>query len=231
MPSYSNYYSDRLSSDKLRRCYEIAQPRIQQYLKAEIEYILKKVKPSDVILELGCGYGRALEYFCDKARKAYGIDNSIDSLLMAKERLSKFPDCYLSVMDADVLGFQNDSFDMVICIQNGISAFKVGQMNLIKQSIRITRPGGIAFFSSYSDKIWSERLKWFELQAKESLLGEIDYGKTGDGVIVCKDGFKATTVSPDDFKLLTKAMGLKANIVEVDNSSVFCEIFKNPNYS
>jgi len=62
------------------------------------------------------------------------------------------------------------------------------------------------------------------VQADEGLLGEIDFEKTGNGVIICKDGFKATTVGPEGFRELTSGLGVDIKIVEVDNSSLFCEI-------
>ena len=32
------YYSDRLNAERLRRCYEVAPPRVQRYLEAEIGF-------------------------------------------------------------------------------------------------------------------------------------------------------------------------------------------------
>ena len=62
------------------------------------------------------------------------------------------------------------------------------------------------------------------MQADTKLLGEIDYEKTRNGVIICKDGFTATTVSPGQFLSLTSDPGVAASVVEVDESSIFCEI-------
>ena len=67
-------------------------------------------------------------------------------------------------------------------------------------------------------------MDWFYLQAGEGLLGEIDEEKTGNGIIVCKNGFKATTFTPEEFQKLTATFNVKTNIVEVDESSLFCEI-------
>ena len=66
--------------------------------------------------------------------------------------------------------------------------------------INLLAPGGTVYFSSYSAKFWNWRLKWFEEQADKGLLGEIDYDRTKDGVIICKDGFKAITHSPESLK-------------------------------
>ena len=79
-------------------------------------------------------------------------------------------------------------------------------------------------FSTYSAKFWTDRMEWFELQAAEGLLGEIDHDKTRDGVIVCRDGFTATTLNPDDLMALMAGIGGNARITEVDESSMFCEL-------
>jgi 2-polyprenyl-6-hydroxyphenyl methylase/3-demethylubiquinone-9 3-methyltransferase len=36
-------------------------------------------------------------------------------------------------------------------------------------------------------------LEWFEIQSAHHLIGEIDYQAAGNEMIVCKDGFRATT--------------------------------------
>ncbi|MHA1657003.1 MAG: hypothetical protein ACTSWT_10875 [Candidatus Heimdallarchaeota archaeon] len=58
-------------------------------------------------------------------------------------------------------------------------------------------------------------------------MGEIDLEKTGNGVIIGKDGFRATTFSREDFQQLVNKLGLEATIEEVDNSSIFCVITVN----
>ncbi len=83
------------------------------------------------------------------------------------------------------------------------------------------RPGGTAFFSTYSDRFWQPRLDWFERQAAAGLIGEIDHSQTGDGVIVCRDGFRAATVRETEFRELVTDLGVSIECVEVDGSSVF----------
>ncbi len=220
----SGYYSDKLSAEQLKRCYEIAPPRVRQYLEAEVNHILQKIRPGDTVLELGCGYGRILPRLAQKARWVIGIDTSLTSLLLGREMLCGISNCYLLNMDAVRLALGDWIFDRVVCIQNGISAFHVNQRDLIRESIRVAKPGGTVLFSSYSDKFWKDRLEWFQLQSKAGMLGEIDLEKTRDGVIICKDGFTATTVRPQQFLSLTAEFNADTQIVEVDESSLFCEI-------
>ena len=65
-------------------------------------------------------------------------------------------------------------------------------------------------------------MQWFQAQAEYGLLGEIDEEKTGNGNIVCKDGFTATTVSQQEFLELTSGLHVSAQIREIDNSTIFC---------
>ena len=219
-----HYYSQKLSGERLRLCYEIAPPRTKRYLDAELEFVLSKIIHNDLILELGCGYGRVIQKLAPKAKTIIGIDTSRDSLHLAQKSIGSSCSCYFVEMNAVVLGFLDCQFDVVVCIQNGISAFKVDQRKLITEAIRVTRSGGIVFFSSYSERFWEDRLEWFQIQSEYGLIGEIDNDASGDGVIVCKDGFKATTVDPDCFMSLTSNLDIIPQISEVDGSSIFCEI-------
>jgi len=218
------YYVDHLAGWRLRRCYELAPPRVQQYLAAELQHVLARIRATDTVLELGCGYGRVLERLAPRARAVVGVDTSAASLELAHEMLRDRPNCRLVRMDAATLAFQDAVFDMVVCIQNGISAFKIDPRRLLAEAVRVTRPGGRVLCSSYSPKFWPHRLGWFQLQAAEGLIGELDPTATRAGVIVCQDGFRATTLAPDDFLALAAGLGLAARIDEVDESSVFCEV-------
>lgn len=218
------YYEKKLSAERLKKCYEIAPPRVRQYFSSELSHVLGKIYPGEKVLDLGCGFGRILPDLAKKAGMVVGIDNSNASLILAKETINDISNCVLVQTNAVQLSVIKNTFDVVICIQNGISAFHVDQKELIKESIRVTKPGGTVLFSSYSGKFWDHRLEWFQKQADAGLLGEIDYEKTGDDLIVCKDGFKATTVGPSQFLALTFDLDVEVKIVEVDDSSLFCEI-------
>ena len=221
-----NYYANNLNANKLQKCYEIAPARIQQLLAAEIDFILKKLSATDLVLDLGCGYGRVAVELAKRAKKITCIDISPDNIEFAKRLYQPVDTIEFYKMNAAELLFPADMFDVTICVQNGISSFKEDPYLLVEEALRVTKRGGMLLFSSYSDKIWQNRLEWFQIQADEKLLGEIDYGQTKEGVIVCKDGFRAITYSAGDFVKLSSAFNVDVRIYEVDNSSIFCEMQK-----
>lgn len=219
-----DYYSRSLSGERLRRCYELAPARVRRYLEAEIDFVLARIAASSLVLELGCGYGRVLERLAPVARAVIGIDTSLESLRLARADLRHLASCSVAAMNAVLLGFPDQTFDLVACIQNGIAAFRVDPRALLREAIRVTRPGGHVLFSSYSASFWEDRLEWFRIQSAHGLMGEIDTEATKDGIIVCKDGFRAGTVGPEAFRELLSWYPAAPAITEVDGSSLFCEV-------
>lgn len=217
----SGYYERKLAAGSLQRVYGLAPPRVRCYLEAEVDFVVAHLQSRDIVLDLGCGYGRTLRRLAEKAALVVGIDTSAASLALAGERLADCRNVVLARMDACVLDFVDRSFDVVVCIQNGICAFGVDQRELIREALRVLKPGGTALFSSYTDDFWQYRLDWFQRQAAAGVIGEIDYERTGEGVIVCRDGLTLTTVSPTDFALLVADLDVSWRAVEVDGSSQF----------
>jgi len=219
-----NYYSASLNAERLLKVYESAPPRIVQFLEAEIRHVTEKVNASTSVLDLGCGYGRVAARLAEKGAEVTGIDISEDNIKMAREMWGNRSNMKFLVMDAGDLKFEDGSFDRVICVQNGISAFKLPPEKLLSEAARVTGKGGTVLFSSYSENIWDARLDWFKIQADLGLIGEINMEKTGEGRIICRDGFTASTYSAGEFLDLARRLELHAEVYEVDRSSVFCEI-------
>ena len=215
------YYKEHLAAERLQQCYQLAPGRVQQYLRAEFEFVVARLGPHDVVLDLGCGYGRTMPAFAGSSRLTVGVDNSLASLRLARLRLGAATSGHLLCADARHLGFSTACFDRVVCIQNGISAFHVDRRELVREVVRVLRPGGMALFSTYSDRFWEDRLDWFERQSAAGLVGDIDRIATRDGVIVCKDGFTAGTVHEDEFRTLVANLDVELESLEVDDSSVF----------
>lgn len=220
-----NYYAEGLNSEKLFQVYDTKLERTRQYLREEIDFVRRNLKGHEKVLELGCGYGRIMKELAPNAGSILGIDISPDSIRFADNYLKDCPNCTAQVMDAHDLPF-GPVFDIVLCLQNGISAFKGRADNIIAQSLKVLAPGGRAYFSTYSANFWDHRLAWFQEQADKKLLGEIDMEKTKDGNIVCKDGFTATTFSPKDLETLAEKSGCRYRIEEVDHSSLFLVLEK-----
>ena len=220
----SFYYTEKLSAERLKRCYDLAPLAVKRYLAAEIAHVSERIVSSHRVLALGCGYGRVLRHLSHRLAMFVGIDVSFQNLAMARTYTRGSGKVMLLLMDAVRLGFPAGVFDLVYCIQNGISAFHVDQRKLMIVAVRVAKPGGRVLFSSYAEKFWEDRLNWFRIQAAHGLIGEIDEAATGAGRIVTKDGFTATTVTAGQLLNLSRGLGVSRSVQVVADSSVFCEI-------
>ena len=219
-----NYYAESLNSQKLFQVYNTAIPRIRQYLEAEIDFVRRHLTGREQVLEVGAGYGRIVRALAPSCAGILGMDISPDSVILGREYLKDFPNADMVEMDVHHMHF-DQSFDVTLCLQNALSAMRADDQ-VIQNILGLLSPGGTAFFSTYSANFWAWRIAWFQEQADKGLLGELDLEKTKDGVIVCKDGFRATTQTPEEYEAIGRASGLPYEVTEVDGSSLFLVIRK-----
>jgi SAM-dependent methyltransferase len=218
-----DYYSEKLSANLLFKVYDSAIPQVRAYLRDEIEFVRSALDGDEDALELGAGYGRIMKELGPFVKSITGIDLSERSVKLGREYLKDCPNCFMLVMDAHAPLFTR-RFDAVLCLQNGLSAMGGEPANLVNQALGLLNPGGKAFFSSYSPEFWDYRLAWFREQADRGLIGEIDTEKTGGGVIVCKDGFTATSFDRAAMTRLGEGSGRSFTVEDVGGSSIFLTI-------
>ena len=221
----NNYYAKKLNSQKLVQVYDTQIPRVKQYLEAEVSFVKDNLLGSEKVLELGAGYGRIVKELASHCKSIVGIDISDESVSLGKEYLKEDLNAEIVTMDANNLTFK-EKFDVILCLQNGLSAMKADSPEFIERILENVVTGGTVYFSTYSENFWDCRLLWFKEQAEKGLLGDIDLDKTKDGVIVCKDGFKAITHTKKDLELIGRWSGYEYKIQEIDQSSVFLIIHK-----
>ena len=221
-----NYYAQKLNSQKLHQVYQTDIDRVKQYFVAEIDFVRQGLRGDEKLLEVGAGYGRILKELAPSAAELVGIDISVDSVELGKEYLCEYPHCRMLAMDAHDLQFGAE-FDVVLCLQNGLSAMKGKADNIVAQCMKVLAVGGKAYFSTYSPNFWEHRLAWFHEQANKGLLGEIDVKETRDGIIKCKDGFTAITFTASELEELAQKSGYDYFVTEIDESSIFLVITKD----
>ncbi len=219
-----NYYKQNLNSQKLFKIYDTEIAEVKKYLSSEIQFIAKSLSGDESVLELGAGYGRVLKELAPFCGEIMGIDISEQNIALSKDYLKDVNNAQVLCVDVHKMDFKR-KFDIILCIQNGLSAMKIDSTTLHKITDLLS-DNGRAYFSSYSENFWEHRVKWFCEQSEKGLLGKIDMEKTRDGVIVCEDGFRAITHSVSDFEDIAKSLGMKYHIEEVDGSSLFLVVEK-----
>jgi len=118
--------------------------------KRKFDFLVKelKLKTTDVILDVGCGYGRFSKLIRDDVGQIVGIDINPENISYAKEYVgSKFQGMVVD-LSAGVLPFENKSVDKIV-IDNVLMFFnKDIQSELLKEIRRILKENGVVAFNT-----------------------------------------------------------------------------------
>lgn len=222
-----DYYINNLSGNHLHQVYALADDSVTGYLQGEIDYCLAKIKPGDRILELGCGYGRIIKALASDIYHVSGIDNAPANIDLAIAYLDDHAMTDIKLMSVDALDYDDASFDLVLCMQNGLSAFGLDPLTVIKEACRVLKPTGRLICCTYSEAFWDTRLRWFRLQSDAGLLGSIDEENTKDGVIKCVDGFVSSAITTKGFEDYAEQLNLNIAIDNLTSGSLVAEYTKS----
>lgn len=108
-----------------------------------VQLSLKYAKKEWKILESGCGSGRVVKYFQDKGYNIEGVE-------LHKETVEKvnalYPELKVWREDATKVSRPDDSYDMVLSY-GVIEHFIEGPTAILKEMLRLMKPGGIAIIT------------------------------------------------------------------------------------
>lgn len=101
------------------------------------------LKADDVVLEIGCGVGRAGAYVAPACKEWIGVDVSENMLEHTRNRLSHLKNFRTFAGSGyDLTGIDSDSVDLVYCTVVFMHLDEWERYNYIKDSYRVLRPGG-----------------------------------------------------------------------------------------
>ena len=122
-----------------RGCYK--QTRFSGYTAERELVIIEQLVdpgPNDLILDVGCGYGRVAERLLSKGAKVVGIDISREMIRYCHRELQgEFAG---AICDTGNLPFCEGSFNKIVCV--GVLVHVESPQQVIREFARVLKPGG-----------------------------------------------------------------------------------------
>jgi len=117
--------------------------------KRRLEFYLKelKLKNTDTVLDVGCGYGRLSKLVSNKVKSVIGIDINPENILYAKKYVGDKFQGHVLDLSLGVLPFPDKSVDKII-IDNVLMFFsRQTQVVFFKEAKRVLQEQGILAFN------------------------------------------------------------------------------------
>lgn len=147
----------------------------QEYkVNDDIEFVKKRAKKDEAILDLACGYGRvSLPLALDGYKYITGIDCAPNLIRAARQDARK----YKIVIKYDLgsmtkLPYKDESFDKIFCLWNSFNQIttKKDRIKTLKEVHRVLKTNGKAFFIVCDPESKELKKKMFHESLKNGVL-------------------------------------------------------------
>jgi ubiquinone/menaquinone biosynthesis C-methylase UbiE len=131
---------------------------------AELKVLRRFLKPTDQILDLGCGWGRITYAMATSGYDVVGVDLSKNLLTYARQRsVESGMKIRFDQRSLKSIPYPDGSFDKVICLWGAYNHLPstTEQINSMDEMFRVLQPGGMAFIEMGN----GERKKYRQIMA------------------------------------------------------------------
>ena len=156
MKDYKTIWND-LSEDSAEAAFYVCcvqdETEISNNGKIAAKYLVDtiNIRPTDRVLEIGCGIARIGKELAPSCREWHGADISGNMVRYARERTALLPNVFLHELpDSSLRIFADASFDHVYCVVVFMHLDKLDVFRYICEAYRVLKPGGIAYFDTYN---------------------------------------------------------------------------------
>ena len=142
------------------------QPHLKRWIQDQEEEYLKGIvgeQPIDRALDIGCGWGRHMDILLQRGtRFCAGIDVSPPMIRKANHLYDEYGNdrVHIKLEDAGKLSFENESFDLVICMTNTFGNMRPkAREAAISEIYRVLRKEGLLVLSVYKDSAIAKEVR------------------------------------------------------------------------
>lgn len=156
-------FQDKIyDTDSFERWLENPPWKIRKYLEKETAYLIENTPDDSTILDVGCGFGRHIKILGPKAKRIVGIDYNANIIQRVRQELKDLKKVELFVENAKQMPFENNRFDVVICMLNTFGDSAEFKIPILKEMKRVCKPRGKIIITVWSEHSLEERVEAYK---------------------------------------------------------------------
>lgn len=181
---------------------------IQEFLDGEIKFLKKYIQPNEIILDVGCGYGRLLKLLSKNAKRVVGIDFSESLLEHTKQNLAGKDNVELYLMRAERMDFDDERFDYVLCLYSTFGNMPGIELDVLKEMKRVCKKGGEIIISVFSENAKEVQIENYKRAGLTNIRDDRE-------AIHTEEGLYSRRFTKKDLEELFEKVGLRCDIIKI----------------
>jgi len=220
-PGWVRSFYDRYGEREWTRWDESPVEQVKWHL--HLHYLKEFLKSEDRVLEIGAGAGRFTRELATLVRSIVVADISPVQLELNRQKAHEFQFAgrVESWVECDMceLGphFQDEEFDAVVCYGGPLSYVFEARTDAVRELIRVTRPGGLLFFSVMS--LWGA-VHHFVIPSLDKIPAEVNRPIIASGDLTPREGFPWQSIHmfrAAEFASFLEEAGLSIEVMSASN--------------
>ncbi len=214
----ASFFARKEQSEFIQRVYQETPTVIRNLFLSENEMLNQALFSCKRILEIGCGFGRAMKSVA-KEQRYTGVDIGLNCVLEAK---ADYPDRQWVCADGTRLPFGNAEFDAVFLIQNTLGNMEGIETKVLREAKRVAGPDGKIILSVYSEDSFEIRRLWYDRLVDIGIFGKVWLDVTNPRIARSDTGWSSRCFDAAELKQYFQGLQCSLEINKLDSFLYFC---------
>jgi len=214
----TSFFARKEQSEFIKRVYDETPAVIRELFLRENEILNQALSSCTRILEVGCGFGRALKTVSRHACYT-GVDLGLNCVLDAK---MNHPERHWVCADGTRLPFRDAEFDAVFLIQNTLGNMEGIETKVIGEAKRVAAPDGKIILSVYSEDSFEIRRLWYDRLVDIGIFGKVWLDSSNPRIARSDTGWSSRCFDTEELKRYFQGLHCSLEINKLDSFLYFC---------
>lgn len=194
-------------------------PEFAELAALESSFVQKHLTPNSVVLDVGCGVGKAMKQLAPHCGHVIGIDNNLAIVELGCVGLAGINNALLLCCDAQATCFAQETFDSCYLFSNTFGNFADKKITILHELNRVLKSDGQLFLSVFRRGSEQKRLNAYKAAGMHTRSAR-------NGKVIFEDGFVSEDFTADQIVKMASQAGFRCSVFELNSIEMMAVLSK-----